>query len=267
MNFSESLPGNSRHQAALKAIVEYYRDDPRILAVIVFGSLGRGNWDQFSDLDMDFIFADTTRMDVLQELNDLCIALQKVGEQPALILPDEDDAGDVVFASLLQMSARYHRLESTSPAILDSMRILSGSLTAEEVIAAGSANRWEEPPLEQLLDRCTRYAAVADVYIQRGRVWGTIELLHRMRSLLLELFGRTHGGGRGFLTFEETAPEPLQIRLVDTLPQANPDSLHKALLCLIHLLEDDLDLLADGQISLSPGQKAVLKAVKQNQGG
>ena len=88
MNFSESLPGNSRHQAVLKGIIEYYREDPRILAVIVFGSLGRGNWDQFSDLDMDFIFADTTRMDVLQELNDLCTALQKVGEQPARILPD-----------------------------------------------------------------------------------------------------------------------------------------------------------------------------------
>jgi predicted nucleotidyltransferase len=267
MNFSESLPGNSRHQAALRAIVEYYRDDPRILAVIVFGSLGRGNWDQFSDLDMDFILADPIQLNVLQELRELCTALQKVGEHPALILPDGDDAGDVVFASLLQMSARYHRLGSTSPAILDSMRILSGPLSAEEVIAAGSANRWEEPPLEQLVDCCLRYAAVADVYLQRGRIWGTTELLHRMRSLFLELYGRTQGGGRGFLTFEEAAPKTLQARLENTLAQASPDSLRQALLCLIDLLENDLDLLTAGQACLSPGQKAVLKAVKQNQGG
>ncbi len=267
MTFPQPLPGNPRHQLILRTILDYYQADPRILAVIIFGSLGRGNWDRFSDLDLDFIVADDTHLNVLEELKELCAALMNVGEPPAIILPDDDDAGDVVFESLMQISARYHPLASTKPAILESMRILAGRLTVEQVIAAGLANRREDPPVEELLDHCLRYAAVADVYIQRGRLWGSLELLHRMRTLLMEIYSRTHGGVRGFQAFEETASKSLQGYLAETLPQASPESLRMALLRLLSLIQDDFDSFAGGQVSLSHGQKVVLEAVKRNQRG
>ncbi len=56
----QTYPGTAEQQALLRAVVAHYRDDPRILAVIVFGSLGRGNWDSYSDLDLDVIIADGT---------------------------------------------------------------------------------------------------------------------------------------------------------------------------------------------------------------
>jgi hypothetical protein len=35
-------PGSEHHQRLLRAIVAHHGDDPRVLAVIVFGSVGRG---------------------------------------------------------------------------------------------------------------------------------------------------------------------------------------------------------------------------------
>ena len=58
MNGFQLYPGTPQHQRLLKTIVIHYANDPRILAIIVFGSLGRGNWDPYSDLDLDVIIAD-----------------------------------------------------------------------------------------------------------------------------------------------------------------------------------------------------------------
>jgi len=91
-----TYPGTAQHQALLQAIVARYKDDSRVLAVIVFGSLGRGNWDDYSDIDLDVVMADETTLDVLCELEQLCEALAALNERAALIIPDGDDAGDVV---------------------------------------------------------------------------------------------------------------------------------------------------------------------------
>src|SRR5512137_1240571 len=127
-NSMTAYPGTAQHQALLRAIVAQYKDDSRVLAVIVFGSLGRGNWDAYSDIDLDVVIADGTTLDVLCELEQLCEALATLNEKAALIIPDGDDAGDVVLKSLMQLSIRYHPLAQTSPNIVESMRVLVGSL-------------------------------------------------------------------------------------------------------------------------------------------
>ena len=108
-------PGTPQHQALLRTIVAHYDQDPRILAIVVFGSLGRGNWDALSDIDLDVVIADDARIDVVDELRQLCAAFSPLGEHAALIVPDGDDAGDVVLESLMQLSVRYHPLAQTSP--------------------------------------------------------------------------------------------------------------------------------------------------------
>ena len=62
-----TYPGTSQHQALLNTIVSYYQQDPRILAVSVFGSLGRGGWNAPSDVDLDVVIADDARIDVVDE--------------------------------------------------------------------------------------------------------------------------------------------------------------------------------------------------------
>jgi predicted nucleotidyltransferase len=101
-------PGTPQHQAILRAIVAHYENDPRILAVAVFGSLGRGNWDEFSDIDLDVVIADGVSLIAVEEITQLCQRFEPLGERLAVIVPDGVDAGDVVFESLLQMSVRYH---------------------------------------------------------------------------------------------------------------------------------------------------------------
>ena len=54
----ETYPGTERHQRALHAFAAHYRDDPRVVAVVLFGSLARGNWDIHSDLDLDVVLGE-----------------------------------------------------------------------------------------------------------------------------------------------------------------------------------------------------------------
>jgi predicted nucleotidyltransferase len=143
----QAYPGTPQHQALLHAIRAYYAKDPRVLAVAVFGSLGRGDRDRYSDLDLDVIVADGVRVDVPAELARLCHALAAIGEEAALIIPDGEEAGDVVLASLMKLSVRYHPLKTTKRVILDSLQLLSGRIDLAIIQAAGRANRTAEPPL------------------------------------------------------------------------------------------------------------------------
>src|SRR5437868_1187484 len=110
-----SYPGTHYHQALLERIVDYYKDDNRILAVCLFGSLVRGNWDQYSDLDLDVVIEDRVQIRVVEELQNLCASFQQLGENVLIILPGGTDSGDVVLESLNELSIRYHTLAMTSP--------------------------------------------------------------------------------------------------------------------------------------------------------
>jgi predicted nucleotidyltransferase len=263
-NPTMAYPGTAQHQALLQAVLARYKDDSRVLAVIVFGSLGRGNWDAFSDIDLDVVIADGATLDVLCELERLCEAFTALNERVALIIPDGDDAGDVVLESLMQLSIRYHPLAQTSPNIVESMQVLVGSLDHAAIAAAGNANRHGGlTPLSQLLDQWVRYAAVANVCLQRKQIWSTVEVLHRMRNILMEIFAHTHGGQRAYQVFESDADERLQARLGATLPQYDLISLRESLETALDIVEDDLDYLANGQLCLTEAQRAVLYRVRQ----
>jgi hypothetical protein len=93
MNSDPVYPGTPQQKALLKATVHHYADDPRILAVAVFGSLGRGNWDQYSDLDLDIVIADDAGIEPLPELKRLCTSFEPLGERALIIVPDGGGCG------------------------------------------------------------------------------------------------------------------------------------------------------------------------------
>jgi predicted nucleotidyltransferase len=259
---SPDYPGTPQHQALLQIIVTHYHQNPRFLAVVVFGSLGRGDWDALSDIDLDVVIADDAVVEAVQELRKLCTAFAPLGEHLAVIVPDGDDAADAVLDSLMMLSVRYHPLVTTKAAIVDSMQVLAGPLDHATIAAAGMANQAaSEPPVEQLLDECVRYAAVASVYMQRESPWLSIEVLHRMRTLLIEIYTRTHGGGRALHRFDATAPFALKKQLDAALPQANPHSLHSALAALLNSLESDLPRWTNGQLQITEDQQSVIRQV------
>ena len=75
-------PGTPQHQAILRAIVDHYENDPRILAVAVFGSLGRGNWDEYSDIDLDVVIDDQVSLNASEELKPAVSGLRAAGRAP-----------------------------------------------------------------------------------------------------------------------------------------------------------------------------------------
>ncbi len=264
-NTQYSYPGTTQHQAILRAIVDHYENDPRILAVAVFGSLGRGSWDEYSDIDLDVVIADQVNLDVIEELTRLCHAFLPLGEYCVMVIPDDVDAADVVFESLLQLSVRYHPLSTTSPNIVDSLQVLTGRIDHSLIAAAGTANRQPGESLEQVLSRCVRYAAVADIALQRHRLWEAVEVLHRMRTLLMELYALTHGGQRPVQFFQANAGAELQTKLVHTLPQDSLGSVQTSLGQCLDILDRDLGHLTNGQIQLPDTYRKVLKAVRARQ--
>lgn len=258
-----TYPGNAHHQALLQRIVEYYQDDPRILAVIVFGSLGRGNWDDLSDFDLDIIVEDGVEIDLIPEITRLCAIFADIPDELALVIPDDKEEADLVLASLAMLSIRYHPLATTKPAILDSMLALFSRVELEAIRAAGLANLpSEEIPLDQLLDQLIYHAIVSNVYAQRGSFWVAMELFHRMRGLLMEIFSRTHGGERPLQTFQAVAPLPLQTRLQETISLAAPDTLPAILQRFVYILENDLPALSAGQLALSNAQQRMLARIQ-----
>ncbi len=258
-----NFPGTTQHQALLRHFVSYYHEDPRVLSVIVLGSLGRGNWDRLSDLDLDVVITDDAQVRIEQELRALSESFAPLGERPAVIFAEDPDEGEIVLESLMMLSIRYHPLADTNYSIVDSMRVLSGSLDHAIIAAAGTANRPGDPaPLTLLLDKLIRYAAVANVYFQRQFVWGVIEILHYMRAIIMQIFARTHGGVRSFHTFQAQADAQLQARLAETLPGSSIGSLRFALIALLDFIEHDLAVVSAGSLALSPGHKIVVDRVR-----
>jgi predicted nucleotidyltransferase len=260
---SSRYPGTPEHQALLHAIAEQYAADDRVLAVSVFGSLGRGTWDAYSDLDLDVVTIDGLTLNVPQEVRRLC---ERIGQEPAVVVPDRDDAADVVLASLMELSIRYHPIGSTSPNIVDSLVVLAGRIDHATIVAAGLANRTARPPaLADLVGACVRQAVNVDVSLHRRRYWLGYLVLHQAREELLRLFVASHGALRPYHAFEAVADQALKDRLGATLPQHDLPSLQRAFLALLDLLEHDLEPLSAGQARLTEAQRTVLDQLRARQ--
>ena len=262
---AKELPGTLQHQRILRVITSFYENDPRVLAILVFGSLGRGNWDRYSDLDLDVVVADGIKVDVETEIIQLGKALAAIDERIALLIPGDDDA-DVVFKSLIELSIRYHPLANTHPNIVDSVLLLLGKIDLNAIKTAGLANQKSEiEPLSRELDRCVRYALEVDSALHRGYLWSAIELLHYMRRCMMALFAYSHGGQRPYQFFQKEADQEMQALLGGTLPQYDLKSAQESLIQFLVILTNDLDKLTNNKVQLTAAHSELLAAIRSRQ--
>jgi predicted nucleotidyltransferase len=50
--------GSDAHRALIERVVAHYRQDGRVRAVAVFGSVAAGTWHELSDVDLDIVTGD-----------------------------------------------------------------------------------------------------------------------------------------------------------------------------------------------------------------
>jgi predicted nucleotidyltransferase len=174
--------GSDRHQALIDLVVVHYEDDPRVRAVVVFGSVATGRWHRLSDVDLDVVIGDGVVVSPAVEVGAL------FGGTAAIVLARSDSV-DLVLDSLDEISIRWHPLATTSPNITSSARVVSGRLAMAEVVAAGEANR-VAPDAERLLDQLVRHAIGAAKAISRGEGWDANSQVDRVRDCLVSLRGR-----------------------------------------------------------------------------
>jgi predicted nucleotidyltransferase len=174
--------GSDAHRALIEHVVAHYRNDGRVRAVAVFGSVSTGTWHELSDVDLDIVVGDGVVIAPDSEVAAL------FGTKAAIILSAADSA-DVVLDSLEEVSIRWHPLAATSPNISASVRVAAGQLSAAEIAAAGEANR-VRPDEQQLLDVLLRDAIGAWKALRRGHRWDAVAAVERMRRSLILLRGR-----------------------------------------------------------------------------
>lgn len=259
-----SLPGTPEHQKLLQEIINYYQDDTRIRAIVLFGSLARGTWDRYSDIDLDIIIINEAIVRIEQELEQLCEYLRSADMGDALVVPDGPEAGYVVLTSLLQFAIRYHPLMTTNPNIIDDMIVLSGRISAEIIQNAGRANRIHGVIASKaIIAQCVRSVVEVDAALQRKRPWMAVDLLHRARHLLMALYSESRGAGRTVQYFEAEADAVLQEKLGKAVCGINEESLNRSLMAMLELLENDLDDFCDTPVTLSETQRVILENVRR----
>lgn len=259
-----SLPGTPRQQRVLAATVAHIATQPWARALVLFGSLARGNWDAYSDLDLDVVTADDARVDPVAELERLCASFAMLGERAAVIVPKRDDEGDVVLESLLGLSMRFHPLAATSPNIVESMRLLWGHVSADEIAAAGMANQPRTPPdLDEPLGYALRQAVEASTALARGRLWFAISRLAECRDALFTLYGLARNAPRPLHAFEAHADGEIERRFAATQPAYDATSIQAALLATLNLIEHDLDAIALGRVALANPQRTLIAGVRR----
>jgi predicted nucleotidyltransferase len=173
--------GSDRHRALIGEILEFYKSDPRVRAVAVFGSVAAGTWHELSDVDLDVVIEDGAVVVPAAEV-------EAMFESRAAIVLASDDSADVVLDSLEEISIRWHSLASTSPNISASLQVVTGSLSSAEITEAARANR-TLPDHQKLLDALVRDAIGAWKALRRGDHWSAAAAVERMRASLVSLRG------------------------------------------------------------------------------
>lgn len=134
----------------------------------------------------------------------------------------------------------------------------------EEIVAVGKA-RTREPlnTVEDVLATCIRHARYCDRSLARNRLWSASYALHRLRMELMNAFGQTHGGVRGWITFEELATPQLQERLAKTVALHDEPSIRGALLSSIDILEYETALFVAGHSGINADGRYILRWLRE----
>jgi hypothetical protein len=242
---------------ALDAAESHFRGDPRCLGMYLHGSIGRGETDAYSDIDVCAVIEDAHYEAVKGELRDLCERLFG----PVIIwLPEGEQPGYCNFAFLFtrgdellltdfDIITRSKFLARNAPPdriLWDRTGILQEVAQRERPLAAVSAHR-----LAHLIDTYWVYAYLDGKYWRRDDRYKLLYVQQTLAQLHIRLLNTLHHGSEGSWWAGDTQKLPArdQRRLRAYFSAATPAAIGRALDRSLGLFaEDAREVCAMGDI-------------------
>lgn len=253
------LPGNKTHQKILRTLLELFRNDTNIEAFIVFGSLGRGDWDDYSDVDLDAVVKNDTRRVVQDEIAKMLVALADAGFSILSSFEEFPNEQVLILDTLDRISIRFHLLNDTHPAIVDSMRVLYGKLSRKDIQKA-SIKKEKIIDLNLLNNKFLELSIYVPISLRRNKLINALFFLNKMRQTLIQIYIHSHNLSREF-DFEESADKTLLHDLYDTYGVCQKEQIYKAFIKLLDIYEKNIEEISVRKIQLSEKHRKILRKV------
>jgi predicted nucleotidyltransferase len=254
------ISGNNNHKKILKALTELFRNDNNLQAFIIFGSVARGNFDKYSDLDLDAIVKDVSSKVIQERVKHIQKTLVEAGFQVLSSFEEHKNEQVIILDTLDRVSIRFHTLQDTKNAILSSMQILCGTLTKAEIMAA-TKKTINSVDLSLLSNKFLELSVYVPISLFRNELINAQFFVNKMRQMLIQIYIHSYNLTREF-DFEKHANIPLVEQIKQTYCKTNKEDIKKAFLLLLSLYESNIHELSNNRLILSNNQLKILRIVK-----
>lgn len=254
------LPGNKTHQKILQALLALFQKDTNIEAFIVFGSLARGDWDNYSDLDLDAVVKDDTRVVIQKEIAQMVEVLTVSGFSVLTSFEEFPNELVLILESLDRISIRFHLLKDTHPAIVDSMQILYGRLSRKDIQKA-SVRKEKGIDFDLLNNKFIELSLYVPISLNRNKPINAMFFLNKMRLTLIQIYIHSHDLPREF-DFEGSAGPSLIYDLYDTYGACQKEQIYKSFIKLLDIYEKNIEEISVRKIQLSEKYRRILRKVR-----
>ena len=246
MDIQAALNRLPRHRNLLERAVARFRNDDRVVGLVLGGSLALGGADFYSDVDLYVIARDESFDAVFAER---VAAAEAIGS-PLLRFTVEPVAGGssdfiVTYPGPVKLDLMYHRESEVVPGPKWEDRSVlkddSGSLAAVVSRSAGAGpDRPAPEALAELEQKFWTWCWYVFGKISRGELWGALDGLHTIRSLaLLPLLDRAAGRPHeGYRRLERKLDPRASGLLAATVVPLQPGALYAALQAEIALFRE-----------------------------
>jgi len=252
------LPGTSVQQKIIKKVSELLARDKNVRALILFGSLARGNWDEYSDVDLDVIVRDASQKRLAAEAARIRKACAAADLKVLSSFKESADDFVFIFDTLDRMSIRFHLLEDTSPVVVQSMKLLFGDLGRSKI--KGSRRQpAQEGNCRFSHHKFLEHSIYFQLSLRRHRLLNAFFFLNRMRQMMIEIYTQTRG--KRIFDFESLADDKLKRAISQTYSSLKQNELEKSFRKLIDLYRGAIVQMSRGKIRLSQDERTILRKV------
>lgn len=256
------LPGTKTHQQILQLLINLFRNDKNIQAFIVFGSLVRGNWDTYSDLDLDAVVTDNSKEIVQNEIKQMFDVLSSSGFNILTAFEEFPNEQVIILNSLDRIGIRFHTIADTHPVILDSMRVLCGGLSEGDIKKSLTQGE-KKIDIDLLNNKFLELAIYVPISLKRNKPMNAIFFLNKMRQILIQIYNLTHNIKREF-DFEQQMDFPLKESFYLTYPECKKEEIEKAFIKLLDMYQFNIKKISLNKINLTKNQLLLLDKVQRS---